>query len=313
MSIYIKLRKLLKKINVPNYENTADHLIHNNYAYFNKFVNFDKNGNHIGGSYYDANKLKIVDDQQVVSQQINYYLDKQKYIFNLSISTEETSGKKTYSVVSESGLDCIVVFIDIGNDYAYLDNVSYFADCTKLGLTTQGGGTILLKFMLSYLRHNKKELNINKVVLRDISMKKCDGYKNIQLTTMYFLLHNNTWYGRHGFLPYDDANDTLDEEQLKKYKKNQKIIKTTKLSDVKQLRKYIIEAFNKIKPNNLHLENILSVYDKFDKKDKLLSEFLRAFLKTYDKTCCLFGEFYLKLASDIELTDFRQGIFSLNL
>ena len=94
---------------------------------------------------------------------------------------------------------------------------------------------------------------------------------------------------------------------------NQKIIQTIKLSDVKQLRKYIIKAYNKIKPNNLHLENILSIYDKFDTKNKLLSEFLKAFLKSYDKTCCLFSEFYLKLSSDIGLTEFRQGIFSLNL
>ena len=321
MSIYNKLGCLLKNLNIPNYVSTADQLVHSNYAYFNKFVNFDKNGNHIGGSYHDINKMKIVDDVKTVSTQINYYFNDQKYIFDLFISTEAQTGKKIYSVVSESGLECIVAFIDVNNDYAYLDNVGYFADCAsakgdktaKLGLTTPGGGTILLKFIINYLRHNKKELNINKVILRDISMKKCDGCNNIQLTTMYFLLHGNTWYGKHGFLPYNDTNDVLDEEQYKKYKNNQKIIQTIKLSDVKQLRKYIIKAYNKIKPNNLHLENILSIYDKFDTKNKLLSEFLKAFLKSYDKTCCLFSEFYLKLSSDIGLTEFRQGIFSLNL
>ena len=44
-----------------------------------------------------------------------------------------------------------------GTKIASLNNMSYFPDCAYEGLKRPGGGKILLEFIISYLKQNKKK------------------------------------------------------------------------------------------------------------------------------------------------------------
>ena len=71
----------------------------------------------------------------------------------------------------------------------------------------------------------------------------------------------------------------------------------------------MIDAFNKIKPKNLQIDNMLFVYNKM--QNKPLSKFLKVFLTKYDKTCGLFSYFYNDLYKKLGMYDFYKTTFCL--
>lgn len=105
----------------------------------------------------------------------------------------------------------------------------------------------------------------------------------------------------------------MSKEDNIEYEKNQEIIKRIKLRDVPYLKQMIIDAYNFLKPKNLHLENILYIYDKMQSKNELLSNFLKVFLKRYNKTCGLFSNFYEELYKKMGMYDFYKKSFYLDL
>ena len=75
----------------------------------------------------------------------------------------------------------------------------------------------------------------------------------------------------------------------------------------------IKKAYIKNQPKNIHIENIMKVYDIAEEKDILLKDFIKIFLAEYDKTCKLFSRFYMRLAQLSGIIDLRGQPFYLEL
>ena len=94
-------------------------------------------------------------------------------------------------------------------------------------------------------------------------------------------MNGDTWYGSRGFVPKDDCRHDLihtykiDEQLYEMYKNNKKIMKNMYVKFVPQLKKYLLDAYDKIKPENITRKKIESLYD--DNIDMKLSDFIRVF------------------------------------
>ncbi|AYV83028.1 MAG: hypothetical protein Hyperionvirus3_174 [Hyperionvirus sp.] len=310
MLLYKILQNILRQLKIKNYAQLALDIVDNDYHFFNNlFAN-------LKSPSQSRQKILESDEEPAFNKFITYTDNNKKYTFELEVLIQKDL--RTYTIIGSSGNSCIIFFIAKNSSEVRLHTISYFEDCAKEGLQYPGGGTVLLQFVLDFLYQHKDRLKINRITLKDNSYKICHPGGNIELSTMYFLMYGDTWYGKYGFRPYKYNESTnikdinLNKILQQEYKDNQKIMKETLVSDVPQLENYIVTAFKKNK-SNLKLANILKVYDIYKTKGKSLMKFIRAFLKYYDKTCQLFMSFYSKLAKDIKLTRFYGQDFFLNL
>ena len=122
---------------------------------------------------------------------------------------------------------------------------------------------------------------------------------------MLFLLNGNTWYGKYGFRPIDNATYKYNKNLNKQYNNNQTIINNITIKEANII-KYI-----KLTKN----ENVINATKKIFKKNEnmLLKIFLEKFLKEYDSTCYYFYLFYEKLYIDIGLINFHRLLFGLDI
>ncbi|ARF08091.1 hypothetical protein Catovirus_1_141 [Catovirus CTV1] len=142
--IYSKLDDILSNLKIKHYNKVSNELIENNYPFFQKYLK-----NYQVGGYGNKN---------VKTTKITTKFD--KYTFEIHFCDRETM-----SVVNDNFDDCITIFIE--NNIANIHTISYDSTCAKEGLEYPGGGSILFKFALQYLKKNKDKLNINKIKIKD--------------------------------------------------------------------------------------------------------------------------------------------------
>jgi len=233
------------------------------------------------------------------------------YKFKINIEKGKTDTIINILTFEQNPQQCSVIVVDRVSKIAILQNLSYFNKCTEPDLIENKGGSTILNFLLGFLRLTKKKLDINKIVLKDNSFKYCKHCsQNVKLSTMYFLLYGNTWYGKYGFRPYDEREDKPDLFSLKFYNRNQKIIANTKLKDIDIL-KYIEEEITKNKLQGINISKFKKLINTYH--DILLSEFLRAMLKEYNKYCCLFAQISLRIYAKLNLQNYHGSTFYLNI
>ena len=195
-------------------------------------------------------------------------------------------------------LECVTVIISSDDNIAEIHGIGNYEGC--LMDTNTNIGSHLLKITLKMLKKYATKLNINKITLKDNSVKKC-GDITIMLTNMLILLTGHTWYGKYGFRPRHNIKNKIDIYKNEKYMNNVKIMDKITIKDVNIL-KYINitkkdSLINQTKDALKHNPNML------------LKDFLSKLLEKYDKTCKYFNMFYEKLFNDIGLTDFQGGSF----
>jgi hypothetical protein len=193
-------------------------------------------------------------------------------------------------------LDCVV--IEIADGEAMIGDIGYFPDCSKPLLPSPSGGNILMEWTLEYLRMSKDRFHIKRILLQDNSklMSKCKN--SIWLALSSTLTTGHTWYGKYGFLPFDSGSHKPDEEGLKKYKRNIKIMKVAKLKDV--------DLTKLLKPVDKELANEI----KNMNTNTLLKEALK---KISHKDPCSLTYIYDYLMERLHLTDFTHKTFYLDL
>ena len=207
-----------------------------------------------------------------------------------------------YILYSKDEFDCVSVVIDKENKVGEIHGIGNFESC--LIDTNTNIGSTLLKITIKMLKKYKKELDINKIVLTDNSIKKC-GKKDIILAHMLMLLNGNTWYGKYGFRPIKVNNYEYNKILIKKYNNNQLIINKITIKEANIL-KYI-----KMKKNKEVINYFEIIYYK--NENMLLKDFLQKFLKEFDKTCYYFYKFYEELYYDIGLENFYKLFFGLDI
>lgn len=233
--------------------------------------------------------------------------------YKFRINVEKTKYDTTINILTHSKdtpLHCAIINVDAKTKVAYIGNISYHRGCTVPTLVKSGGNTIL-NFILGFLRTNKKNFGINRLALRDNSIKACNKCpESVELGSMYFLLHGNTWYGKYGFRPYDISKMKPDKYNMRLYEKNQKIMAKAKVKDVKLIR-HIEQAIKKYKITDVDVEIIKKGLQKWENKS--LSQVLRALMKDYDKYCCIFTYIQPKLFRELGLYRFHGLDFYLDI
>jgi len=298
-SVQIKnITTILRRINTYKAFDVARIICNNNYLYFNS-NNLLKNI--INDKFNGGAKEKIIK------------FEYKEHIFNFEQTKEDNL--IIIKVYTTNGMDeCIFIIIDSSLKLAILQGIYNFPECVKDNLLPDnvgGIGSILLQTTIEFLKTHKDKYKINKIILTDNSNKICTT-STIHLAPMYFLLNGNTWYGKYGFRPYNDTKNDLDKVKYKRYIKSQDIISKIKVKDVKDLKKMLINAYNETKnKNEMNLTEILKIVDKM--KNDLLKNFIHVFLIHYDKTCEMFGNFYMDLYDEIGLYDFYKNSFYLEI
>jgi len=208
----------------------------------------------------------------------------------------------TLSSMEGEGLDCVIILISSKDNIAEIHSITNNKTC--MANTNENIGSHLFKLTLKMIIKYSSKLNIKKICLGDMSIKKCGSYY-IKLSKMLILLTGHTWYGKYGFRPRDDNTNNIDKHENKKYEKNVKIMDSLTISNI-NLVKYI-----KMTKNHNFIEKTKATI--MNKPNMLLKNFLKKFLKDYDKFCEYFNMFYEDLYDDIGLTNFQGASFVLML
>jgi len=212
----------------------------------------------------------------------------------------------------EDAQTCLHIMCNSKLGLAYLQNISYYKDCVKVGLQYPGGGSVLLKMFLDFMRTNKDRYKIKRIQLKDNSMYPCKNSK-IKFAIMHTLMFGNTWYGKYGFRPYDPYENKPDEYGREKYNLNKLITKTTMVKNTK-LFDLLKDALKKAKPD--YTDNKIKTFvDTFRQNygSYSVNRFAQEFLAKYDMTCDVFYLFYERFADNIGLTNFFDRSFYLDL
>jgi hypothetical protein len=219
--------------------------------------------------------------------------------------------------------DCVIIIISVANKIAEIHGISNEILClvdtnvsndTKVLANIQKRlpsffmstdtntniGSHLLKITLKIIKKYANKLGINKIILKDNSLKQC-GNNKIKLANMLILLTGHTWYGKYGFRPADNTTNTIDKFLNKKYDANIKIINNMTITHANLL-KYI--KMTKKASLIIQTKNILK-----QNPNMLLKDFLNKFLEKYDKTCKYFYMFYEQLFYDLNLTKLQNESF----
>jgi hypothetical protein len=246
-------------------------------------------------------------------KQLKIQYNDNTYIF------EEVMDKDHYILYSKDEFECVIIIIGKNDKVAEIHGIGNNKLCLKE--TNTNIGSTLLKITLKMLEKYQTKLKINKILLTDNSLKKCNN-ENIKLSIMLTLLTGDTWYGnffgccpnntkkscprnknpndfcsydKYGFRPYDD---TL----IQYYENNKKIMNTITLKDINLIKYLEMTSLDK---------NIIEKTKKFINKHQimLVKDYLSRFLKEYDKTCKYFYNFYFTLFIDLRLYDFHHRVF----
>lgn len=212
----------------------------------------------------------------------------------------------------ENPQTCLHIMINTEFHLAYIQNISYYEDCVSTLLEHPGGGSILLKMCIEFLKDTQSRYNVKRIQLKDNSYFTCfENNEKIKLALLHTLIHGETWYGKYGFRPYKPYNDTRDEVLYKFYKNNRNIVRNTKVKDT-NLFHYINRIIKKKVGDAKKAKEIMKkYYSKF--KDDLIVDFFKKYLLKFQHSCKGFSEFYMEFAQDNGIYDFNGKSFYLDI
>ena len=145
-----------------------------------------------------------------------------KYVFRISKNTDED----TYIRIHNTNQCFIVIIYSDNTSTAILQSFSNIPQCSTPKLPNDGGGTIMMKFLLHYLKNIQK---CKTVELTDLSNIPCKNDDTIELANLYTLTTGITWYGKFGFVPNE-------KYIYDKFKNNMKIMGSIKTKDVVKIK-----------------------------------------------------------------------------
>jgi hypothetical protein len=208
---------------------------------------------------------------------------------------------------------CLHISTDTSCGIAYVRNIEYSKNCVSAGLEYPGGGSILLKLCIKFLKENRTKYGIRRIQLKDNSTFTCiANKKKIALPVLHTLLFGDTWYGKYGFRPYDYNNDTEDDRLAKAYDNNKIIITTTKAKDT-NIFNYFLEMLNSEHPEKKE-ENEKKIKEQYKKYGNLtLDRFFRKFIMNFQKTCVGISMFYMNFSTNLKLQNFYGESFYLDI
>lgn len=217
---------------------------------------------------------------------------------NIKYKFEELPDDNFFVLYGADGSDCVMVVIK--DKIAEIHGIGNNSTCLKN--SNQNVGSTLLKITIKMIKKYTNKFNIKIITLVDNSLKKC-GSSDIKLALMLTLITGHTWYGKHGFRPYDEAKQQLDPLLNKKYEQNISQMKKITISQANILeyikktnKSSLIKAVEQIQKTNPHM---------------LLTDFIANFLVKFNQTCKYFASFYEELFYNLGLFSFHKLSFGL--
>jgi hypothetical protein len=307
------LAHILQKIHVPHHREVADSFFMDDYHLAKKLSNVQAGGGDIP-KYIKLSKnttlLDTNEDIEDITFQIKYKINDSKYVF--TVHQSDYSDKTVYSILNDNNKkeECVTIFYVTKEKCCYIENISSFEKCydmgSHIGMTYTRTGTILLLCALDFIEEKlTKKHKIKYIWLKDNSNKTCKsvgGY--IPLDTFYMFTHGDTWYGKYGFIPFDDNHKNTDRVREIDYKKNQKIVMTTIIGDVDTydiFKDAVIKANEKVGKEIIPIKNVPKILDKY--KSHTVMKFVVDLLEYYDKICAIFYFLYGPLMEKLGMTN----------
>lgn len=233
------------------------------------------------------------------------------YEFRVFIEKSENDILVTVRTHEDNPSDCVIVAVDLEDRNAILQGLSYDKKCTKPYIEPgKGGGSILLKYILGFIKVNRNTLKIDRLILQDNAKKDCQNCtKKLPLSDLYFLMNNDTWYGKYGFRPFDKNDQVPHARRIAKYIRNQEIIKRTKAKHVDLVR-YMKDA---ITEHNIKNIDIAILGPKLEQMgNESLSSVIKILMKTYDAFCCIFVHIIDRIYKKLGLHSFFGDDFYID-
>lgn len=258
------------------------------------------------------NKLDIQQYGGNKKDKIKYKFDNKEFI----IYKKKVEGGYDFAIHrkdNDENQTCLHIMINTKYKLAYIQNISYYQDCLQVGLNNSGGGSMLLKMAIQFLKDNKEEYKVRRIQLTDNSYFNCKSIKKTMfLPIISTLTYGTTWYGKYGFRPYDSKNNCEHEEWARKFDRNKEIVTGTKVKNT-NLFKYILKGLKKLNPGNEDKQKkiVNEFYD--NKKYMTVDEFFKDFLDNFQKSCGIVYLFYLDYFTDLKLFDFTGKSFYLDI
>src|SRR3972149_7399937 len=164
----------------------------------------------IGGQKDKKKDIKFLQTYNGFIFRINIRRIRQEFLINVLTHTNK----------NKEPLDCANIVVDKNSETANITNISFYPECfldENFVVPLQDkniSGTVLLKFIVGFLKKNKDSFGITKIQLSDNSLKPCNSCPyNVRLTIMHTLLYGDTWYGGHGFRPCDPDTQQIDKKK----------------------------------------------------------------------------------------------------
>ena len=244
--------------------------------------------NQIGGNQ----KLKIT------------YID-EEYIFEKL--GDEDSLVDIYILYSSNEDNCVVLTISKDINIANITNLTATdIKCSKTLINNIGSH--LVNLTIAFIKKYNNLFNVKKILLTDHSFLFCKSIKNnIKLGDLQILKTGITFYGKLGFLPYDE--DKTEQKKLYKlYKKNIDLINIT----IGQSK--LIYYLDKFQEKNKHNITQIIKYAQKHIDDKLNTFFIKYSTKDrFDNMCIIFNYIIPKIIEYNKLTSFYNKPFYYKL
>ena len=286
--------------------NTCE-LMHNHNFHYKRFRRFYE-----GQSNKTNNYLNIV--SSLVGGTKNNDNTKIKYMFEghiFIIFKDSDEYNITYAIHQNDDINlsiCMLLMIEPDEKIIYIENISMYSNCTKIGMPKTKGGTLLLNLTLDFIKKVlKPKYNLKYIQLRDNSNLYCEKTKtSIEFDSFYMLTHGNTWYGKYGFIPFDVNTNKVDKIKLKQYKKNQELVKT-KLQNTNVLN--IIKSLHS--PTSEKQKSIDKYFE--ENKNMTVQEFISEMAHDFKHNCKTLHISYKKIMEDIGMTNLHGSTYYLPL
>ncbi|AYV81582.1 MAG: hypothetical protein Harvfovirus43_4 [Harvfovirus sp.] len=226
------------------------------------------------------------------------------YKFEINEDIEKEGERYAYSIINRDDESiCMLIFVPFNDNYAYIDNISYFSGCAMNAMPKSRGGSLMLQVTLNFIELVlKKKYSLKFIRLRDTSYFRCaETKKTIDFDSLYMFTHGSTWYGKYGFVPYSVDDKRTDCELLSDYKLNQKLVRAIPLKST-NVEQYVFEQLKNPKVGKrITKEVMIKIFKNYN--DRPIIDFFRDFLRHYDKSCGVFSMIYKRVMKDIGMVD----------
>lgn len=295
---------IMNSIKIPHHKSVYYQYMVEDRDLINFIDNRSKNNNNIGEYLEGGDRVKKI-KYRYENYDFLLYERKIQEGYDISIRRKDDI---------EEPQTCLHLMCNSKIGIAYLQNISYYKDCVKIGLRYPGGGSILLKMLIKFVKENKSRYNIRRIQLKDNSKFFCKKIKDsIEMPIMSILLFGDTWYRKYGFRPYRSDTDEKHKQGCKRYKRNIQITKNTIVKNTK-LFDLIYVALKKVKKDYTDDQIKKFVLKLREERGSYnVNDFFKAFLRNYDKTCELFNLFYEEYFDSIGLYNFFGESFYLDV